>query len=89
MTEPVPALVHGIGAVAAALTTLCWLPQAVRVIRLRDTRAISLTTNLVFATGILLWLVYGIAIGNGPLIAANGVSLILTLVIIAMKLRYG
>jgi MtN3 and saliva related transmembrane protein len=89
VTEPVPALVHGIGAVAAALTTLCWLPQAVRVIRLRDTRAISLTTNLVFATGILLWLVYGIAIGNGPLIAANGVSLILTLVIIAMKLRYG
>jgi MtN3 and saliva related transmembrane protein len=82
-------LVHGIGAVAAALTTLCWLPQAVRVIRLRDTRAISLATNLVFATGILLWLIYGIAIGNGPLIAANGVSLILTLVIIAMKLRYG
>lgn len=89
MTEPVPALVHGIGAVAAALTTLCWLPQAVRVIRLKDTRAISLTTNLVFAAGILLWLIYGIAIGNGPLIAANGVSLILTLVIIAMKLRYG
>jgi MtN3 and saliva related transmembrane protein len=89
VTEPVPALVHGIGAVAAALTTLCWLPQAVRVIRLKDTRAISLTTNLVFATGILLWLIYGIAIGNGPLIAANAVSLILTLVIVAMKLRYG
>lgn len=74
---------------AAALTTLCWLPQAARVIRLKDTRAISLTTNLVFATGILLWLIYGIAIGNWPLIAANGVSLILTLIIIAMKLRYG
>ncbi len=89
MTESIPAFVHGIGAVAAALTTLCWLPQAVRVVRLKDTRAISLTTNLVFATGILLWLIYGIAIGNGPLIAANGVSLILTLIIIAMKLRYG
>lgn len=89
MTESIPAFVHGIGALAAALTTLCWLPQAVRVIRLKDTRAISLTTNLVFAAGILLWLIYGIAIGNGPLIAANGVSLILTLIIIAMKLRYG
>lgn len=89
MTESIPAFVHGIGAVAAALTTLCWLPQAVRVVRLKDTRAISLTTNLVFATGILLWLIYGIAIGNGPLIAANGVSLILTVIIIAVKLRYG
>ena len=74
---------------AAALTTLCWLPQAVRVIRLKDTRAISLTTNLVFAAGILLWLIYGIAIGNWPLIGANGVSMILTLIIIVMKLRSG
>ena len=89
MTEPVSAIVHATGAAAAALTTLCWLPQAVRVIRLKDTRAISLTTNLVFAAGIALWLVYGIAIGNWPLIAANGVSLILTLIIIATKLRYG
>lgn len=89
MTESIPGFVHGIGAAAAVLTTLCWLPQAIRVIRLKDTRAISLTTNIVFAGGILLWLIYGIAIGNGPLIAANAVSLILTLIIIAMKLRYG
>ena len=89
MTEPVSAIVHATGAVAAALTTLCWLPQAVRVIRLKDTRAISLTTNLVFTAGIALWLIYGIAIGNWPLIAANGVSFILTLIIIATKLRYG
>jgi MtN3 and saliva related transmembrane protein len=45
--------------------------------------------NIVFASGILLWLIYGIAIGNWPLIAANAVSMVLTLIIIAMKLRYG
>lgn len=89
MTESVPAVVHWVGALAAVLTTLCWLPQAVRVIRLKDTRAISLATNIVFASGILLWLIYGIAIGNWPLIAANAVSMVLTLIIIAMKLRYG
>ena len=64
MTEPVPTLIHWIGGSAAVLTTICWLPQAVRVVRYKDTRAISLVTNLIFASGILLWLVYGLALGN-------------------------
>ncbi len=87
--DSVPAAIHWIGGLAAVLTTICWLPQALRVVRYKDTAAISLATNLIFATGILLWLVYGIAIGNWPLIAANAVSMMFTLVIIAMKLRHG
>lgn len=89
MSNPVPDAIHWIGGVAAVLTTVCWLPQAVRVVRHKDTAAISLATNLIFATGILLWLIYGIAIGNWPLIAANAISMMFTLVIIAMKLRHG
>ncbi len=89
MSDSIPATIHWIGAAGAVLTTICWLPQAVRVVRTKDTRAISLATNLIFATGILLWLIYGIAIGNWPLIAANTISMLFTLVIIAMKLRYG
>lgn len=89
MIDPISPAIHWVGAAAAVLTTICWLPQAVRVVRFRDTAAISLATNLIFASGILLWLVYGIAIGNWPLIAANAISMMFTLVIIAMKLRYG
>lgn len=89
LLDAIPAAVHWIGAAAAVLTTICWLPQAVRVVRYKDTAAISLATNLIFATGILLWLIYGIAIGNWPLIAANAISMVFTLVIIAMKLRHG
>ncbi len=89
MSDFFPASIHWVGAAGAVLTTICWLPQAVRVVRTKDTGAISLATNLIFATGILLWLIYGIAIGNWPLIAANAVSMMFTLVIIAMKLRHG
>lgn len=89
MSEVIPAAIQWVGAAGAVLTTICWLPQAVRVVRTRDTRAISLATNLIFATGILLWLIYGIALGNWPLIVANAVSMLFTLVIIAMKLRHG
>lgn len=89
MSSSIPVAIHWVGAAGAVLTTICWLPQAVRVVRTKDTRAISLATNLIFATGILLWLIYGIALMNWPLIAANAISMMFTLVIIFMKLRYG
>ena len=78
-----------IGAIGAVLTTICWLPQAIRLVRHKDTRAISLTTNLTFGIGLIFWLIYGIAIVDGPLIASNAVSVVLTSVIVAMKLRHG
>lgn len=83
------AAVPWIGAAAAVLTTICWLPQAVRLIRHKDTRAISLWTNVTFIFGLVCWLIYGIAISDWPLIGANAVSMVFTSIIIAMKLRYG
>ena len=77
------------GTVGAILTTVCWLPQAVRLVRYRDTHAISLVTNLIFWTGLVCWLAYGIALDDWPLIGSNAVSILLTSVIIAMKLRHG
>jgi MtN3 and saliva related transmembrane protein len=78
-----------IGAIGAVLTTICWLPQAVRLVRHKDTRGISLTTNLTFGIGLIFWLIYGIAIVDWPLIASNAVSVVFTSVIVAMKLRHG
>jgi MtN3 and saliva related transmembrane protein len=82
-------LVEAVGGAAALLTTFCWVPQALRTIRLCDTRAISLSAQLAFASGLALWLAYGLLIASWPLIAANAVSLALVSIIIAMKLRYG
>jgi MtN3 and saliva related transmembrane protein len=82
-------LLNTIGVAAAVLTTLCWLPQTLKVIREKETRALSMPANVIFAIGILLWLVYGIGIDDWPVIGANAASLVLVSVIIAMKLRYG
>ena len=84
-----PLLIETIGAAAALLTTFCWVPQALRTIRLRDTRAISLPSQLAFAAGLALWLGYGCLIASWPLIGANALSLALVSVIVATKLRYG
>jgi MtN3 and saliva related transmembrane protein len=78
-----------IGIAGAALTTLCWLPQALKVMREKETRALSLSGTAAFTAGIALWLVYGLGIGDWPLIGSNAVTLALMLPILAMKLRYG
>ena len=86
---PIVPLVDVVGATGATLTTLCWLPQALKVIREKETRAISLPATAAFTLGVVLWLIYGVAIGDWPLIGSNAVTLALMLPILAMKLRYG
>ena len=83
------ALVQPIGALAAVLTTLCWVPQALKIVRERETRAISLPGTLLSAIGILLWLVYGLALADAALIASSAVTLAITAAILALKIRYG
>ena len=78
-----------IGAAGAALTTLCWLPQAMKVMREKETRALSLPATAAFTAGIALWLIYGMAIDDWPLIGSNAATLALMAPILAMKLRYG
>jgi MtN3 and saliva related transmembrane protein len=89
MHMPAVSLLNTIGVAAALLTTLCWLPQTFKVIREKETRALSMSANVIFAMGIVLWLIYGIGIGDWPVIGANALSLVLVSVIIVMKLRYG
>jgi MtN3 and saliva related transmembrane protein len=84
-----PFMVEVIGGVAAVITSSCFLPQAIKVIRTRDTRAISLIMYVMMVCGIFLWLIYGLLKGSWPLIGANIVTLALTATILVMKLRFG
>jgi MtN3 and saliva related transmembrane protein len=83
------AVVDAIGATGAALTTLCWVPQAVKIVRERETRAISLPGTTLCVLGVLLWLVYGLAIVDGPLIGSSIVTLAMTAIILVLKIRHG
>jgi MtN3 and saliva related transmembrane protein len=83
------AVVDAIGATGAVLTTLCWVPQAVKIIRERETRAISLSGTTLSTLGILFWLIYGLAISDGPLIGSSIVTLAMTSIILALKIRHG
>lgn len=77
-----------VGFVAGTLTTLCWTPQAIKILRSRDARSISLITQSTFVVGCLLWLFYGILIGSMSIILFNAITIALNILIILLKLRY-
>lgn len=81
--------IDSIGSVAAALTTLSFVPQAFKTFQTRDVSGISLGMYTAFTLGVALWLVYGVLIGAWPIIIANAVTLLLALAILVMKLRFG
>ncbi|MGD0443849.1 MAG: SemiSWEET transporter [Edaphobacter sp.] len=82
-------MVDYIGFTAAFCTTVAFVPQLVRVLKLRSARDISLGTFLLFSAGVFLWLVYGIYSGSKPVIASNAATLGLSLSILYLKMRYG
>ncbi len=77
------------GYIAAVMTTLAFVPQAVKTIRSKDTRSISLGMYVVFTIGIGFWLIYGIALNSMPMILSNIVTFLLSGTILAMKLKHG
>ena len=78
-----------IGFAAGILTTIAFLPQVILTWRTRRATGVSLGMYAVFTAGTALWLAYGIGIGSMPVIAANGITLVLAFCILAMKIRFG
>jgi MtN3 and saliva related transmembrane protein len=78
-----------IGLVAGFLTTVAFVPQALKVWRQKSARDLSLPTFATFTAGVALWLVYGIVRNEAPIIVWNAVTLALASTILVLKLRFG
>ena len=77
-----------IGYVAATMTTISFLPQLIRVVKLKSARDISLGMFLIFSAGTFGWLVYGVLSHSAPVWIANAVTLALSMSILLLKLKY-
>ncbi len=82
------ALVIWTGCAAGTLTTLAFLPQVLHTWKTKRAEDLHIGTLVSFTAGIALWLIYGIARRDAPIILANGVTLALQVAIIVLKLRY-
>jgi MtN3 and saliva related transmembrane protein len=77
-----------LGFIAAICTTSSFVPQVVKILKTKSTKDISLMMYSVLATGVLLWMIYGILIKEIPIIAANAVGFVLVGTILACKIIY-
>lgn len=81
-------IVTAIGLTAGALTTISFLPQALKTWKSKSAKDISLAMFLTFCIGVTLWVIYGFFIQDIPVIIANLVTLILSGTILFFKFKY-
>jgi MtN3 and saliva related transmembrane protein len=77
------------GYMAAVLTTVAFMPQALKTIRSRDTSGISLSMYVIFTVGVGCWFGYGVFLGSWPMIVSNIITFGLAATILGLKLRHG
>lgn len=78
-----------LGLVAGILVAIGFVPQVVRVWRLKSAREISLPFNFLLLVGGMCWLIYGLLLGLVPVVLSNGTNVVLLLMLLGAKLKYG
>jgi MtN3 and saliva related transmembrane protein len=78
-----------LGLLAGAITSLAGVPQVMRAWRTKSVEDISIWQPVLLTVGMSLWLLYGVLIGDLPLMAANAFSLVCYILLIILKVRYG
>jgi MtN3 and saliva related transmembrane protein len=80
-------LIKIIGLLAAALTSLSYIPQVRKALPPGSTGDLSSKTLAVLAAGLALWTGYGVLKGDYVIIVANAVGLALVSTLIGFKIR--
>ncbi|MCF6133240.1 SemiSWEET family sugar transporter [Flavobacterium wongokense] len=73
------------GYLAAALTTAANIPQTYIIIKEKSTAHVSVTTYSLLLLGTALWVVYGIVQMDWPIIIANSISALTSLIILILN----
>jgi MtN3 and saliva related transmembrane protein len=77
-----------IGLLAGTLTTISFLPQVIRTWRTRSAKDLSWIMFSVFCIGTVLWLLYGILMGDFVIMASNSVTLMLAATLLFFKMKF-
>jgi MtN3 and saliva related transmembrane protein len=82
-------MVEIVGYLAACLTTVAFVPQAWMSWKRKKAEGVSLSMYVIFISGLIMWLIYGLYLGSGPIVVSNIVTIGLASFILGMKVKYG
>jgi len=85
---PSDLLISIMGVAAATLTTSSFLPQIVRAYGTKSMGDVSRYLMSMFATGTVLWMVYGIFKEDWVIIGANATATAFNMILLYMKFTY-
>jgi MtN3 and saliva related transmembrane protein len=77
-----------LGLVAGVCTASSLLPQVVKTIKQKKAEQVSLFMLIVLLSGQILWIVYGFAKSDIPIIATNCFSLLVDILMIVLRTKY-
>lgn len=80
--------VEFIGYFGSFLTSITFIPQVYKSWKSKSVGDLSIWMVLIVVTSTLVWLVYGYAINSGPVMVANTIVLVLTLVLLYFKMTF-
>lgn len=78
-----------LGYIGGLFTTFCYIPQIIRVFRLKSAKEISLLFTTLLLIGVVIWLVYGIILSLTPIIVWNSIGIVIVTTLLCAKLKYG
>tara|TARA_Y100001968_G_scaffold12506_1_gene10355 strand:- start:346 stop:618 length:273 start_codon:yes stop_codon:yes gene_type:complete len=73
---------------AALLTTIAFLPQLYKTWQTKSADDVSLVMLILFITGLVCWIIYGLKINSIPILVANIITFIFNFSILALKISY-
>ncbi|MFH0856933.1 MAG: PQ-loop domain-containing transporter [bacterium] len=77
-----------IGYLSGFIIAVSLVPQVIKAYKTKSTTDISLLWNSIFLIGLLLFFVYGIGLGEMPIIVMNGIETLLAVLLLVAKLIY-
>ena len=75
------------GYIAAILTTVAFIPQLYKTWTTKSANDVSIFMLILFITGLICWIIYGIRINSIPILVANIITLLLNSLILFLKIE--
>ncbi len=78
-----------VGYLGGGIIAISLIPQVIRSWSTKSTKDISLHWTIVYLSGLLLWISYGVGISSMPLMVMGSIEASLAASLLYLKLRYG
>ncbi len=77
-----------VGLFGAFLSSITFIPQVIKAWQSKSVGDLSIWMILIVFTSVIVWLVYGFYLNLLPVIIANAIILILSIVLLVFKIKF-